>query len=584
MFTTETYNKKILLTIFLIIIGFLSSSVWARTQKVLVLHSYHQGLEWTDNISAGIKSVLGDRKNDVEIYYDYLDTKRNAGNHYTSKLAELFLAKSHHIPFELIIAADNNALKLLNDHGEELFPDTPVVFCGINNFSPGLISGIKNVTGVVEEADAKATMDLMLKVHPQAKKIMVVLDKTITGLAIRKSIEKVQDQFANRAEIEFLTDFTWDSLQKKLAGLGPEYLVYLLTINRDRNNEFVSYIDGIELVNKASSVPVYGSWDFYLGKGIVGGVITSGFEQGRLAADYALRVLSGELIQDLPIITSVFNKETLDFNLMEKFGIDNKNLSPDAVIINKPLDFTDQIRALPSWLSLSVGSVVIIISLISLLMYQRLAFKNRYMQEINTTLDNKVKEKTLEINASNYKMKLLIDELETANQELEVTNSMLNEMSIRDSVTSIYNRRYISEKLSEEYKLAKENKTALTILMLDIDYFKVINDSFGHQYGDHVLRVISHTVSEAIRDGDVLGRYGGEEFLLILPDTGRAEALDIAESIRSGVEKIDWKRDNFTVTISGGVAEYAGQPELLMLRQADIALYKAKSHGRNRIA
>ena len=115
--------------------------------------------------------------------------------------------------------------------------------------------------------------------------------------------------------------------------------------------------------------------------------------------------------------------------------------------------------------------------------------------------------------------------------------------------------------------------------LIDIDHFKQINDSFGHLYGDLVLQRISQVMKEMLRTGDLLCRYGGEEFLVILPHTRLEQALTYANRLRESVAALSWDKPKLIVTLSGGVAEYRGESETLLLNRADTCLYQAKSQG-----
>lgn len=156
-----------------------------------------------------------------------------------------------------------------------------------------------------------------------------------------------------------------------------------------------------------------------------------------------------------------------------------------------------------------------------------------------------------------------------------------------DALTGFYNRRQLDERIKQEVSSAKRQHRSLCAIMTDIDYFKKVNDTYGHAAGDLVLKTVSREIKNQLRDYDVAGRYGGEEFVILLPFTKLEEAKMVAERLRKAVEakKIDISKlcpdkTHINVTISLGVAEYK---EKDFIENADKALYKAKESGRNKV-
>ena len=161
--------------------------------------------------------------------------------------------------------------------------------------------------------------------------------------------------------------------------------------------------------------------------------------------------------------------------------------------------------------------------------------------------------------------------------------------ALTDSVTSIYNRSYLEQSLEYEIEKAKEQSTLLSIIMIDIDNFKAINDRFGHKSGDLVLEQVADLIQTNIRDVDFVARYGGEEFIVALPEIGPDRALEIAERIRNAIEQsVFFGSDSesvITLTVSCGLAAYpvtAKNLDELMLK-ADELMYEAKRAGRNQV-
>ena len=163
----------------------------------------------------------------------------------------------------------------------------------------------------------------------------------------------------------------------------------------------------------------------------------------------------------------------------------------------------------------------------------------------------------------------------------------LKESTLRDAMTGLYNRRFLEEYVTTLVAASQRRKSPFSILMLDLDYFKQVNDTFGHEAGDKVLKTLSEILSKSVRTSDMVVRYGGEEFLIILMDTGSEGALMVAENIRSKVEetKISLPGTVLQKTISIGVSEFPLDADTFwqVVKYADVALYEAKSHGRNRV-
>lgn len=165
---------------------------------------------------------------------------------------------------------------------------------------------------------------------------------------------------------------------------------------------------------------------------------------------------------------------------------------------------------------------------------------------------------------------------------LKKENQIIYERSIRDSLTNLYNRQYIESVLDNMIEIYNNEKIIFTIMMIDLDFFKSINDTYGHLCGDKVLLSVSNVLMETLRDTDYIGRYGGEEFIAIFPETGIEEAIVMAESIRKNIEELEFD-EGIKVTISAGLYENKENIKYTCIQKADDLLYLAKERGRNRI-
>lgn len=174
-------------------------------------------------------------------------------------------------------------------------------------------------------------------------------------------------------------------------------------------------------------------------------------------------------------------------------------------------------------------------------------------------------------------------------KEIELMREEAVRLSYTDDLTGIYNHRFFIEQLTLEVERQKRYTTPLSLLMIDIDYFKHYNDNNGHLAGDQVLKAIAILIQHGVRQSDIVARYGGEEFSAILINAGREKALEIAERVRRNVADTRFPNENAQpnkdLTVSVGVATFSSSISTLtdLIREADHALYRAKKGGRNRI-
>ncbi|NOR24364.1 MAG: HDOD domain-containing protein [Desulforhopalus sp.] len=180
--------------------------------------------------------------------------------------------------------------------------------------------------------------------------------------------------------------------------------------------------------------------------------------------------------------------------------------------------------------------------------------------------------------------------LENLTQELEKKNSILDNLANIDGLTGVYNHRYFQNILDQEINRAERHNTSLSIILIDIDHFKKVNDTYGHQVGDFILTEFAKTIKEHIRQYDILARYGGEEFVVILPETNTEDALVVGEKLRSIIEQTPFQDNRETYHVTASFGQACSKPAVEdnfdkngLINQADQALYEAKEKGRNRV-
>ena len=175
---------------------------------------------------------------------------------------------------------------------------------------------------------------------------------------------------------------------------------------------------------------------------------------------------------------------------------------------------------------------------------------------------------------------------------IKMIKDKLERVSTTDDLTGLHNRKYLQERLEEEISRSKRYGTKLSCILFDIDFFNVVNDMYGYEWGDILLKNIANKLNAMIRKEDILTRYGDEEFLLVLPNTSEDNAFLFGERFRREVEKMEFipagEEEAHKVTISGGISTYPCMPDVdedanTVIRYAEHALYNAKHRGKNKI-
>ena len=257
-----------------------------------------------------------------------------------------------------------------------------------------------------------------------------------------------------------------------------------------------------------------------------------------------------------------FAGSALDVFVFEKYRLYVESLlGPDAIDL---------------WSRSQVIFLLILFSLASMLLLQRQRRITKKLNAYKNQLEIVVEERTNELRAKNSQLEREIED----KQKIE---AKLKHLATIDSLTSIYNRRKFNEVLSYELRRDERYPGGLSLVICDLDNFKRINDTYGHITGDEVLKSFASMVKDLIRNSDTFARWGGEEFVLLLPETGFETAMQIAEKIRQETENSLFS-DTCRITASFGVTQFLeGDTETVLINRADEALYKAKTNGRNRL-
>jgi len=338
--------------LFLFLCGLGNAQVEANKKKILYINSYHNGYAWSDQILEGMRAALDKSAVPYDLQIEYMDTKRFTHQGMARFLASLFKEKYRDSSFDALIVSDDNAYQFILEYGQLMFPGVPVIFCGVNDYDPSQLKGRGNITGVVEYPDFDANILLAGKLSPEANRMVVIGDYSLTGQAIRKQILKSAAKLRSKMTFEFWDVKTLPELYERTAGLTDKDMIFLIPMYLGAENQVYSVEEVCDLLSKRLQVPIYSAWQFMLGHGIVGGKLHSGQGEGALAAKMALQVLAGESTSNIAVVETFDDPYLFDYLVLKRFAIPEDKLPLGATLINEPLSFYT-INKQIVWISLS---------------------------------------------------------------------------------------------------------------------------------------------------------------------------------------------------------------------------------------
>ncbi|MDD2198000.1 MAG: ABC transporter substrate binding protein [Bacteroidales bacterium] len=333
-FFKQIFSWKLFLVPILMLFHLNSLAAGIQHINILLINSYHQQISWTDSLTAGIIDALNEGNFQYELYIESLDSKRVDSKQFFPAYYSLLKAKYAYSNIDIILITDNDALIFMEEYHQSLFPEVPIVFCGINSrseFKPGF-------TGVIEEVDLEANLKLIHSLHPTLQTLYVILDRTTTGEALRVKLKAETVKKTYPFGVEILSDYSVDKLKEYTSGLSQGKAILFLLFNVDDKQTYLSYEEALIYISSSAKVPIYGTWDFYLTRGIIGGKIIKGSCHGKEAGKLAVRILNGEKIENI----KPFNGPThyaFNYPMVKKHGIRRSKLPKGSTVVNTPFEF-----------------------------------------------------------------------------------------------------------------------------------------------------------------------------------------------------------------------------------------------------
>lgn len=325
----------------LVLLGSTAASAFADhslppRHRVLLINSYHAGYPWSDGITTALGAELARAENTLELSVEYLDAIRHSPEKLAPEMVALLQEKYRLRQPDVLIVADDPALQFILPRREKLFPGVPLVFCGINNYSDTLLAGQKQITGVVENLDMAGTIELILRLHPQAGKIAFITGSNITAQGFLQNFRQTSRPYRDRVAFIELTDLSLDELTAALRQLPPDTVILHTPILHDRDGVPLSPRRNIELITEHTGLPFYSLWEHAIGDKGIGGIVTSAAGQGEVAAFQTMQILRGVQPEQIPIRHDLPNRPIFNYPALQHYRIREVSLPPGSEVRNRP--------------------------------------------------------------------------------------------------------------------------------------------------------------------------------------------------------------------------------------------------------
>ncbi|BBD08624.1 ABC transporter substrate binding protein [Desulfovibrio ferrophilus] len=338
----------------------------SNDQRALLISSYHPGFPTFFQQIDGIKSIF--EPAGVMLDVEFMDSKRFPG---PEDIAHFKRQLSHKLAvaprYDIILTSDDNALRFALDNRHKLFPSIPLVFCGLNNVNLALAQDAEpNITGVIESISLSETLALIHRLSPSTTQVAVIADGTPSGQSDLRKLRRLSQTNPNLEIHELLlADMSFEELTQKLSKLGKNTSILLLSAYRDKSGLSMSFADSLSLIRRHAKAPVFHLWEHGLGQGILGGKVVSHESQGRTAAQLALRILQGELAEQIKVVPGeAANLYIFDALELKRWNISEDLLPPGSLLLNRPKTFYETHQSL---IQISGGAILILLVVIALL-------------------------------------------------------------------------------------------------------------------------------------------------------------------------------------------------------------------------
>jgi diguanylate cyclase (GGDEF)-like protein len=575
----------VVLAVFLFVLAGPGLSWGLPRKNVLLLHNLNQDHPAVAQFDHGlIETLRANRQFDVRISAEYINvTSFEDVPAYAAETARYLAIKYGHWRPDAVFA-DRAVTSLYRQYLREAFRGVPCFIAQDRGSERGVAgSDFKTISWTTATSDIEKNLDLITRLRPGTRSVLVILGASEEERRLAEDIVKGAAGYADRIACVFATNRSLAALMEQVAAVPADQAILYVRFALDRDG--VSHVPaqvGRDIVGQAAA-PVFVVAEHLIGDGVVGGYAASFELFGRRTALWMLDALDGREPSGEALTASISNY-TFDQRALRRFGIRQSSLPADSILLFQDTSLWGQYKLfILSGVLLLIAETFLVLGLVVNRMRRRRA--EAALVALNASLEGRVLERTRELHEAN-------EHLHEAKEELEVLNSNLDQLSRTDSLTGLANRRHAEEALQDALLRFHRYGAAqgFVVAMVDIDFFKRVNDAYGHEAGDDLLRGLARAMTAGVRDCDLVSRWGGEEFLLLLPGTDLDGAGRLLERLRQRLGETAFAcgtgagEMTVSATVTIGAAGVAPGDALEdVIRRADGALYRGKGQGRNQV-
>jgi len=466
---------------------------------VMLIHSYDLSYQWTKNQDSGFTEALLSEYPKANIYTEVLDANRFDEAYIFNNQMTSFKTKYKDKEFDIIVATDDVGLVFALKARDDLNIRVPIVFSGVlESKIDELVGNHKDVTGVFEIREFKRMISLMRLLQPDANRIVIIND---TSSSSKQLVSKVLSGFEeldlnDDYEIENWEEKPYKNILEDIKQLDTNTAVFLISYNKSFDGIVKTGQTFSNEISEFSPVPMYSLGEIYFGAGITGGEFLSGYLQGEELARIAIEILNGKDVKEIPYSKKSTSYLGVDENMTRKYGLEGIELPEDTMVINEELSFYEQYQTL---VLVVVISFTILLAFIITLLIQR-SIINR------------------------------------ANSVLESQKRKLQFEADHDNLTGLHNRESHEKAIDQFLSADANHQKKYIVAFIDLDNFKFINNSMGHQAGDVILKEVARRLNTLGEDYSV-ARIGGDEFIVVYEFSVK-NSTQVFESIKQVIHKI----------------------------------------------